>query len=63
MHTSGIQKNDTGEPICRAEKEVWMQRMDFWTKGQRRGWGKLREQHWHTYTSMCEIDIQWEAAV
>ena len=31
-HMCGIQKNGTGEPICRAEIETQMQRMDVWTR-------------------------------
>ena len=32
------------------------------------GWGEVREaqlrdQHWYVYTTMCNIDSQWEAVV
>ena len=32
MHIRGIQKNSTGEPICKAGIEMQMQGMDLWTQ-------------------------------
>ena len=36
-HICGIQKNGTGEPICRAGIETQTQRMDVWAQGEERG--------------------------
>ena len=36
-HVCGIQKNGTGEPICRVGIETQTQRIDVWTLG---GWGR-----------------------
>ena len=38
MHICGIQKNDRDEPICMAEIETLIQRMDMWT---RQGTGRV----------------------
>ena len=39
MHTCGIQKNGTGELVCKAEIETQMQRTNVWTpRGESGGW-------------------------
>ena len=35
------QENGTDEPICRVRIETQMQRMDFWTWRERRGWDEI----------------------
>ena len=37
MHICGIQKNGTGEPICKAQIETQKQRTNIWTPRGRRG--------------------------
>ena len=59
MHIYGIQKDSTGEPICRAAMEMWTERTDLWT----RGWveegecGMNGESNMETYTTTYKIDI------
>ena len=55
MHICGIWKDGTGEPICRAGIETQTENRHVHTVGERT-WDKLGEQHWHTYTAMCEAD-------
>ena len=47
MHTYGIWKDGTEEPIHRAATETQTQRTDLWTWVEMggRGWDELREQH------------------
>ena len=44
-HAYGIQKNDTDEPICRAEIEVQTQRTDLQTQCGDGREGQVREEH------------------
>ena len=60
----GIQKNGTDEPICRAEIEKQMERMDVWTQGggQERV-GRIGRVALTYLTTVYKINSQWEAAV
>ena len=63
MHTCGIQKNGTDQPMCRAGIDTQMWRMDVWTwGGGRRGWNEQGDLDWHIYTTMCKIDSEGEMA-
>ena len=65
IHIYGIWKDGTDKPICRAAMEIQTQRTDLWTQGgiRRRGWDEQREQHGNIYTTIYEIDSQWEFAL
>ena len=62
-HTHEIQKDGTGEAICRAAMEV--QRSDLWTwcGGERRGQNEQREYRGNICITICKIDGQWGFAV
>ena len=64
MHMYEIQKEGTDEPVSRAGIETQMWRMNMWLQEPgRRGWDKLGDWDWWTYTTMCEIISWWEPAV
>ena len=54
MHIYEIQKDSTGEPICRAEMETQTQRTDLWTWGwgQERKCGKSGESNMNIHNHM-----------
>ena len=56
LHTYGVQKNGTDEPICRAGIEMQAQRTDSGHSGARRGWDELREWHRRIHTAMCKTE-------
>ena len=58
MHTYGIQKDGTDEPICRAAMEMQTQRTDLWAQEERRWWDKQRAQNGNIYTTTRKIDSQ-----
>ena len=68
MHRYVIQKDGTGEPICRAAVETQILRTDIWTQ---LGWGRERVgcmervtwKHKNSYFTMCKIDSQQEFAI
>ena len=57
-HTCGMQKNDTDEPVCKAEIETHMQRTNVWTpRGESEVGGGGGGMNWETeidiYTLIC----------
>ena len=62
MHTYDIQKNGTGEPICRAGIQMQAEKTVLWTQqGKERGWDK--QQHGSIYITIYKTDSQWEFAI
>ena len=48
MHTCGIEKNGTDEPICKAEIETRTKRTNVWNPMGRGGrWDELGDWYWH----------------
>ena len=61
MHTYGMWKDSTDEPICRAAMET--QRTDLWTWGEEGEGGIYGESNMETYIIICKTDSQREFAV
>ena len=53
MHTCGISKNGTDQPMCRAGIDTQMWRMDVWTWGGGRSGGMNWEIWIGIYTLPC----------